>query len=49
MKAAGRYVEAVGHFDDPAAWGCGAPEFDDPANTIIPRPNMVYGCAAGRS
>jgi len=43
MNSAGRYVEAVGHFDDPAAWGCGMPDFDDPS-TIIPSPSMVYGC-----
>jgi hypothetical protein len=43
MTSAGQYVEAVGHFDDPAAWGCGMPEFDDPS-TIIPSPSMVYAC-----
>jgi hypothetical protein len=38
----GQYVEAVGHFDDPAAWECGMPEFDSWA--IIPQPRMVYEC-----
>jgi len=43
MNAAGRFVEAVGHFDDPAAWGCGMPGFDDP-EAIVPSPSMVYAC-----
>jgi hypothetical protein len=38
----GQYVEAVGHFDDPAAWECGMPELDSWA--IIPQPRMVYSC-----
>lgn len=43
MNSAGRYVEVVGHFDDPAAWDCGMPDFDDPG-TVVPAPSMVYAC-----